>query len=102
MSDRILPGDNAARARYAALTSALGGEPVSGFHRAVLARLSAWTDDADINAVASMVDEATGEAMRVGASVGRDECLRAVVAVILEVGTSVALEPHLRAIMGAW
>jgi hypothetical protein len=27
MSDRILPGDNAARARYATLTTALGGEP---------------------------------------------------------------------------
>jgi hypothetical protein len=53
----ILPGDFAARARYATLTAALGGEPASGFHRAVLARLAAWTDKADIDALASMIRE---------------------------------------------
>jgi hypothetical protein len=53
----ILPGDNAARARYATLTAALGGEPASGFHRAVLARLAAWTDVDDIGALAAMIRE---------------------------------------------
>jgi hypothetical protein len=53
----ILPGDNAARARYATLTTALGGEPLSGFHRAVLARLAAWTDADDIGALAAMIRE---------------------------------------------
>jgi hypothetical protein len=51
----ILPGDNAARARYATLTAAVGGEPASGFHRAVLARLAAWTDKTDIDALAGMI-----------------------------------------------
>jgi hypothetical protein len=57
MSDRLLPGDMAARARYATLTSALGGEPESGFYRAVLARLSAWTDKPDIDALGAMIWE---------------------------------------------
>jgi hypothetical protein len=57
MSDHLLPGDNAARARYATLTTALGGEPASGFHRAVLARLAPWTDKPDIDAVAGMIRE---------------------------------------------
>jgi hypothetical protein len=55
--NNILPGDNAARSRYATLTTTLGGEPVSGFHRAVLARLSAWTDADDIGALAVMIRE---------------------------------------------
>jgi hypothetical protein len=58
MSDHLLPGDNRARARYAELCSALGGEPISGYRRAVLARLSAWTDDADIETLAAMIREA--------------------------------------------
>jgi hypothetical protein len=53
----ILPGDNYARARYAELSAAVGGEPASGFHRATLARLAAWTDDADIHALAAMIRE---------------------------------------------
>ena len=57
MSDHLLPGDNAARARYATLCTALGGEPLSGFHRAVLARLAAWTDKDDIDALAAMIRE---------------------------------------------
>jgi hypothetical protein len=55
--NHILPGDLAGKARYAELCNAVGGEPVSGFHRAVLARLSAWTDDADIHALAAMIRE---------------------------------------------
>jgi hypothetical protein len=57
MNDRLLPGDNAARARYATLINALGGEPVSEFQRAVLARLSAWTDQPDIDALAHLIHE---------------------------------------------
>jgi hypothetical protein len=53
----ILPGDNYARARYTELCTALGGEPISGYYRAVLARLSAWTDDADIHTLAAMIRE---------------------------------------------
>jgi hypothetical protein len=53
----ILPGDNYARARYTELSTAVGGEPASGFHRAVLARLAAWTDDADIRALTGMINE---------------------------------------------
>jgi hypothetical protein len=61
----ILPGDNYARARYAELCTAVGGEPASGFHRAVLARLSAWTDDADIHALTDMIrDWVAGERAR--------------------------------------
>jgi hypothetical protein len=75
MSDHLLPGDNAARARYATLSAALGGEPVSAFHRAVLARLAAWTDAVDIDALAYMVSEETREALRAGASTGRQEAL---------------------------
>jgi hypothetical protein len=56
--NHILPGDNYARARYAELCSALGGEPISGYRRAVLARLAAWTDDSDIKALAAMIREA--------------------------------------------
>jgi hypothetical protein len=62
VNDRLLPGDNAARFRYATLTTALGGEPVSGFHRAVLARLAAWTDAGDIDALAWMVRHEVGVA----------------------------------------
>ncbi len=53
----ILPGDNYARARYSELCAALGGEPASGFHRAVLARLAAWTDQPDIDALAQLIRE---------------------------------------------
>jgi hypothetical protein len=62
MSDRILPGDNAARSRYATLTTALGGEPVSAFHRAALTRLVSWTDAGDIEAVAWMIRHRVGQA----------------------------------------
>lgn len=62
MNDRLLPGDNAARSRYATLTTALGGEPISGFHRAALARLSAWTDAGDIDAVAWLIRHRVGQA----------------------------------------
>lgn len=85
MSDRILPGDDAARARYATLTAAIGGEPISALHRAVLARLAAWTDKADVDALAHMVSEETREALRAGASTGREEALAAVARLILEV-----------------
>jgi hypothetical protein len=54
----ILPGDFAGKARYAELCNALGGEPVSGYRRAVLARLAAWTDDIDIQTLAAMIREA--------------------------------------------
>ena len=53
----IPPGDMAARARYATLTAALGGEPVSGFHRPVLARPVSWTDADDIDALAYLTRE---------------------------------------------
>jgi hypothetical protein len=53
-----LPTDNAARARYAVLCAALGSEPPSPVHRAVLARLSAWTDKADVDALAELIREA--------------------------------------------
>jgi hypothetical protein len=53
----ILPGDNYARARYSELCTALGGEPLRGFHRAVLARLAGWTDQPDIDALAGMIRE---------------------------------------------
>jgi hypothetical protein len=88
VNDTLWPGDNAARARYSTLTSALGGEPISGFHRAVLARLCAWTDAADIDALALMVDEAAREAMHAGASTGRGEALGAIARLILEVDRS--------------
>jgi hypothetical protein len=56
MSDPNLP-NLAARARYAELCTAVGGEPASGYHRAVLARLSAWTADDDIHALTGMINE---------------------------------------------
>jgi hypothetical protein len=62
VNDRLLPGDNAFRARYATLTTALGGEPVSAFHRAALARLVSWTDAGDIEAVAWMIRHRVGQA----------------------------------------
>jgi hypothetical protein len=49
----ILPGDDAAAARYTVLCNAIGGEPVSAYHKAVLARLTAWTDADDIGALAT-------------------------------------------------
>ncbi|HEV8527346.1 MAG TPA: hypothetical protein VGS60_07305 [Actinomycetes bacterium] len=58
MSDHLLPGDSAARARYATLTTALGGEPASGFHRAALARLASWTDRDDVDAIAHLIRQA--------------------------------------------
>jgi hypothetical protein len=58
LNNPSLPTDNAARARYAVLCVALGGEPTSPIHRAVLARLSAWTDKADVDALAELIREA--------------------------------------------
>jgi hypothetical protein len=55
VSDHLLPGDKYARARYAELGAAVGGE--GGFHRAVQARLAAWTDKPNIDALASMIRE---------------------------------------------
>jgi hypothetical protein len=53
-----LPTDIAARTRYAVLCAALGGEPTSPVYPAVLARLSAWTDKADVDALAELIREA--------------------------------------------
>jgi hypothetical protein len=50
-----LPGDWRAQARYGELCTALGGEPVEGFSRAVLARLAAWVSDDDIAQVAYLI-----------------------------------------------
>jgi hypothetical protein len=58
LNNPSLPTDNAARARYARLCAALGGEPPSPIHRAALARLSAWTDHDDIEALAELIREA--------------------------------------------
>jgi hypothetical protein len=42
-------------ARYSTLCDAVGGEPVSGFHRALIARLVSWTDAEDINGLAWLI-----------------------------------------------
>jgi hypothetical protein len=58
----LLPDDDAARSRYEHLYAALGGEPISGFHRAVLPRLAAWWTDEDVNAVTWMIRHRVGGA----------------------------------------
>jgi hypothetical protein len=57
----ILPGDDAAVARYTVLCNAIGGEPVSAYHRAVLAGLTAWTDADDIDALDYLIRHQVGQ-----------------------------------------
>jgi hypothetical protein len=57
----ILPGDDAAVARYTVLSNAIGGEPVSAYHKAVLARLTAWTDADDIDALDYLIRHQVGQ-----------------------------------------
>jgi hypothetical protein len=65
VNDTLWPGDNAARARFSTLTSALGGEPASGYAKAMLARLASWTAKEDIDLLGKLInDRVAGERAR--------------------------------------
>jgi hypothetical protein len=54
----------AALDRYRMVCQALGGEPVSAAHKAVLARLSEWWDDNDVSAIDWMIRHRVGHAVQ--------------------------------------